>query len=115
MTLFPMTADSLELLAAALRGVEAAWRDGFAYTKAGIMLDDLVAADERPRTLFEGDVGRRASGAADDGARRGQRKVREVHGGSGRAGLQTRLEDAGREPLTGLDDRLEEVPLVLAR
>ncbi len=58
-TLHPMTADSLELLAAARRGVEAAWRDGYAYTKAGIMLDDLVAAELRPRTLFEGDVDRR--------------------------------------------------------
>ncbi|WP_296221295.1 DUF4113 domain-containing protein, partial [uncultured Sphingomonas sp.] len=58
-TLHPMTADSLELLAAARRGVEAAWRDGYAYTKAGVMLDDLIAADLRPRTLFEGDVERR--------------------------------------------------------
>ncbi len=59
MSLFPMTADSLELLAAARRGVEAAWRDGYAYTKAGIMLDDLILAEMRPRTLFEGDVDRR--------------------------------------------------------
>ncbi len=29
----------------------------FAYTKAGIMLDDLVVADMRPRTLFEDDTG----------------------------------------------------------
>ncbi|MFD1033144.1 Y-family DNA polymerase [Sphingomonas hankookensis] len=59
LSLHPMTDDSLELLAAARRGVEAAWRDGHAYTKAGIMLDDLVPADLRPRTLFEGDVERR--------------------------------------------------------
>ena len=52
-TLNPMTADSLELLAAARRGLEAAWREGFAYSKAGVMLDDLVAAELRPRTLFE--------------------------------------------------------------
>ena len=57
--LYPMTADSLELLAAARRGVEGAWRDGFSYTKAGIMLDDLIAAELRPRTLFEDDGGRR--------------------------------------------------------
>lgn len=60
LALHPMTDDSLDLLGAARRGVEAAWRDGFAYTKAGIMLDDLVAADQRPRTLFEGDVERRS-------------------------------------------------------
>lgn len=59
MALHPMTADSLELLAAARRGVEAAWRNGYAYTKAGIMVDDLVTAELRPRTLFEGDVERR--------------------------------------------------------
>ena len=45
---------------AAARGiVEAAWRDGPAYTKAGIMLDDLVAAELRPRTLFEEGTERR--------------------------------------------------------
>jgi nucleotidyltransferase/DNA polymerase involved in DNA repair len=58
-TLHPMTNDSLDLIAAARRGAERAWRDGYAYTKAGIMLDDLVAADLRPRTLFEGDTGKR--------------------------------------------------------
>lgn len=59
LSLHPMTADSLELIAAARRGVEAAWRDGHAYTKAGIMLDDLVAAELRPRTLFEEGTERR--------------------------------------------------------
>ncbi len=58
-TLHPMTNDSLELIAAARRGAERAWRDGYAYTKAGIMLDDLIAADMRPRTLFEDDTGKR--------------------------------------------------------
>ena len=58
-TLHPMTNDSLELIAAARRGAERAWRDGYAYTKAGIMLDDLVTADMRPRTLFEDDTGKR--------------------------------------------------------
>ncbi|MDE0878021.1 MAG: Y-family DNA polymerase [Sphingomonas bacterium] len=59
LSLQPMTADSLELLGAARRGVEAGWRDGYAYSKAGIMLDDLIAAEFRPRTLFEGDPHRR--------------------------------------------------------
>jgi DNA polymerase V len=57
--LHPMTNDSFELIAAARRGVEHGWRDGYAITKAGIMLDDLVAAELRPRTLFEGDTERR--------------------------------------------------------
>jgi nucleotidyltransferase/DNA polymerase involved in DNA repair len=58
-SLHPMTSDSLELIAAARRAAERAWRDGYAYTKAGIMLDDLVAEDMRPRTLFEDDTGKR--------------------------------------------------------
>lgn len=58
--LHPMTNDSLELIAAARRGAEHAWRDGYAITKAGVMLDDLVAAELRPRTLFEGDTDKRA-------------------------------------------------------
>jgi len=58
-TLHPMTSDSLELIHAARRGAEHAWRDVYGITKAGIMLDDLVAAELRPRTLFEGDTERR--------------------------------------------------------
>ncbi|SFP99860.1 Y-family DNA polymerase [Sphingomonas rubra] len=67
-TLHPMTNDSLELIAAARRAAERVWRDGYAYTKAGIMLDDLVAADMRPRTLFEDDGDKRARlmGALDE-------------------------------------------------
>jgi len=58
-TLHPMTSDSLELIHAARRVAKHAWRDGYGITKAGIMLDDLVAAELRPRTLFEGDTERR--------------------------------------------------------
>jgi len=66
--LHPMTSDSFELIAAARRGARHAWRDGFAYTKAGVILDDLVAAELRPRTLFEGDGNKRERlmGALDD-------------------------------------------------
>lgn len=49
----PMTNDGLELLAYARRGVESAWREGYAITKAGIILDDLVQSSLRQRTLFE--------------------------------------------------------------
>lgn len=63
-----MTASSC--FDAARRGVEAGWRDGFALTKAGIMLEDLIAAADRPRTLFEDTNGRdrrqRLMGALDD-------------------------------------------------
>jgi DNA polymerase V len=53
LTLHPMTNDTLDLLQVARKGVERGWKEGFAYTKAGIMLEDLIAADSRPRTLFE--------------------------------------------------------------
>ncbi|RSU53971.1 Y-family DNA polymerase [Sphingomonas sp. S-NIH.Pt15_0812] len=67
-TLHPMTSDSLELIAAARKAAERAWREGYVYTKAGVLLDDLVAADMRPRTLFEGDTEKRARlmGALDE-------------------------------------------------
>lgn len=54
-SLSPMTSDGLELVALARMLAGRRWRrDGaHAYVKAGIMLDDLVAEDLRPRTLFE--------------------------------------------------------------
>jgi nucleotidyltransferase/DNA polymerase involved in DNA repair len=67
-TLHPMTSDSLELITAARRGAERAWRDGYAFTKAGVILEDLVAAADRPRTLFEegGEKRIRLMGALDE-------------------------------------------------
>jgi DNA polymerase V len=61
LSLHPMTADGLELVRVARKGAEHAWRDGYAYTKAGVMLEDLVSAELRQRTLFEdeADTGRR--------------------------------------------------------
>ncbi|MBH9538178.1 DinB/UmuC family translesion DNA polymerase [Novosphingopyxis sp. YJ-S2-01] len=63
LTLHPMSDDGFLLIAAARRGAEAAWCDGFAYTKAGIVLEHLERADLRPRTLFE----------CADGIERGER------------------------------------------
>lgn len=51
--LVPMTDDTRDLVSAARRCIEAAWRDGFAYVKAGVILDDLRPRDQAPRTLFE--------------------------------------------------------------
>ena len=51
--LSPMTSDTRELVAAASRCVGAAWREGCAYAKAGVVLDDLRPAAEVPRTLFD--------------------------------------------------------------
>ncbi|MGQ2909175.1 MAG: Y-family DNA polymerase [Aliihoeflea sp.] len=54
-TLKPMSADTFDLVEAAVRCVRAAWRDDkpYGYTKAGVMLDDLLPAEAAPRTLFE--------------------------------------------------------------
>lgn len=52
--LMPMSADARVLTAAARRCIEAAYRDGFAYAKAGVILDDLRPAADAPACLFEG-------------------------------------------------------------
>ena len=48
-------------MAAARRCVEAAWKDGFAYAKAGVILDDLRRREDAPRTLFEAEDPRAAA------------------------------------------------------
>ena len=55
--LMPMSSDTFELVAAAKRCALAAWpKTGdklYAFTKAGVMLDDLLPFEDRPRTLFD--------------------------------------------------------------
>ena len=53
-SLVPMTADTCQLIGAALRCVEAAWRDGrgYRYVKAGVLLDDLCRPEDAPPVLF---------------------------------------------------------------
>ena len=55
--LTPMSSDTLDLVQAARRCAEAAWpKDagkGFGFTKAGVMLDDLLPFEDRPLTLFD--------------------------------------------------------------
>ena len=52
--LVPMTADTREIVGAALRCVEAAWRGGRGcrYVKAGVLLDDLCRPEDAPPALF---------------------------------------------------------------
>lgn len=47
------SADTLNLIEAAKRGAQAVFRQGFAYAKAGIIMDDLIVAGSGPRALFE--------------------------------------------------------------
>lgn len=55
--IMPMSCDTFELVRAARRCAEAAWPKGqaakFGFTKAGVMLDDLLPIEDRPRTLFD--------------------------------------------------------------
>ena len=54
--LTPMSSDTFDLVDAARRCAKAGWpKDGriYGFTKAGVMLDDLLAEEERPRTLFD--------------------------------------------------------------
>jgi DNA polymerase V len=49
------TADSRQIVAAAIRGLESQWREGFAWKKAGVILLDLVRPEDVPRDLFAPD------------------------------------------------------------
>lgn len=54
--LVPMSNDTLDLVRAATRCARAAWpkdQRGYGYTKAGVILDDLLSEEERPLTLFD--------------------------------------------------------------
>jgi DNA polymerase V len=63
--LMPMSSDTFDLVNAARRCAQAAWPKGqvgsFGFTKAGVLLDDLVWFEDHPRTLF--DVARPKSAA----------------------------------------------------
>ncbi|MGI3213299.1 DUF4113 domain-containing protein [Roseovarius tibetensis] len=53
----PMSSDTFDLVAAAKRCASAAWpkadHRNYAFTKAGVMLNDLLPLEDRPRTLFD--------------------------------------------------------------
>ena len=52
-----MSSDTFDLVDAARRCAQAAWPKGqatpFGFTKAGVILDDLVRMEDRPLTLFD--------------------------------------------------------------
>lgn len=54
----PMSNDTFDLVWATRMCVEKAWKgnkdgNGYSYTKAGVILDDLIKAEEAPQMLFE--------------------------------------------------------------
>lgn len=59
--LTPMSSDTFDLVAAAKRCASAAWpkadHQNYAFTKAGVMLNDLLPLEDRPSTLFDTPLG----------------------------------------------------------
>ncbi len=53
--------DTRAFCKAALHGLRQIYRPGYAYQKVGVMLADIVPANERPRTLFDDDAARERS------------------------------------------------------
>lgn len=51
--LTPSTNNTKHIVRAAIQGVKAAYREGFKFKKAGVMLLDLVDADHAPKSLFD--------------------------------------------------------------
>jgi len=51
--LSPATNNTKHIVRAAIQGVKEAYREGFKFKKAGVMLLDLVDADHAPRSLFD--------------------------------------------------------------
>ena len=55
----PLSSDTFDLIDAARRCAQAAWPKGegqvYGFTKAGIMLADLICSEDRPLTLFDAD------------------------------------------------------------
>ena len=112
--LTPMTADTGELIGAALRCIEAAWRgdQGCQYVKGGVLLDDLCTPEEAPPSLFAPVAPRSARlMEAMDGlnARFGRNTVFPAAMGIERG---WKLRAAHHSPR--YTTRIEELPLVLA-
>jgi len=51
--LSPATNNTKHIVRAAIRGVKEAYREGFKFKKAGVMLLDLAAAADAPQSLFD--------------------------------------------------------------
>ena len=51
--LSPATNNTKHIVRAAIQGVKEAYREGFKFKRAGVMLLDLVDADSAPRSLFD--------------------------------------------------------------
>jgi DNA polymerase V len=51
--LSPATSNTKHIVRAAIHGLKEAYREGFKFKKAGVMLLDLVDADSAPQSLFD--------------------------------------------------------------
>jgi len=50
--LSPPTSSTQHIIGAAIKGLKSAWRDGYEYKKAGVIMLDLVRPEDIPRDLF---------------------------------------------------------------
>ena len=108
--LAPMTADARDLAAAAGRCVGAAYREGFAYAKAGVILDDLRNAALAPLDLFARPRGDALMQAVDAiNARYGRGTVRVAS-----TGVDATWQPRAAHKSPAYTTRLMEVPRVRA-
>ena len=101
------TSDTLILCEAASSGLRRIWRDGYSYYRAGVLMDDLVSAQDTPRAwVVQHDRARRERlMEALDGlnARYGRRTVFPAGAGV-RQGWTTRADRRSRHFTTRLEN-----------
>ena len=93
-SLLEATQDTHELVAAALHAGSCAWKDGYRYAKAGLVLTDLVAASSIQQSFF----------------RHGQPALRARLALPGRHGHQARMVDQIRDEIAKIHDQVSRDP-----
>jgi DNA polymerase V len=101
------TADTGKLVAAAMRGLAAIWREGFRYKKAGVMLLELCPAAEVQGGLFDppDDDRVKARMAVLDTLTAAMEGIHHLR----RRRHRSRVEDAARDSFTALYNMLERI------
>ena len=108
MQLIEATNDTTILVRAAEAGARQIWRDGYRYSKAGVVTVELVAMDRAPRALFGGFD--RERGKAHDRHGRGQRPLRTRRGHAGGCRHQEAVGDAIEKRSPRYTMRLSDLP-----
>lgn len=96
---------------AASRAAEQAWRDGFRFVKAGIMLTELVPAGQAQRSLLAA-IDRERRDRLMAGAQRREPPPRPRHALSGLTRHAAHMGDEIRAEIPCYTTRLDELPIV---